>query len=496
MEHVFNPYLPLTEYIPDGEPHLFDGRVYIYGSHDRAQGQAYCENHYTVWSAPADNLRDWRCEGVSYRRDQDPSNADDTMQLWAPDVTRGPDGRYYLYYCFSFYPEIGVAVSETPAGPFSFYGHVHYPPHILGGKTVQENMVFDPAVLTDDDGRVFLYYGFAPACEKEFHFPELTDEELAAMPPEARERIEKMRALPTGEDAMVMELEHDMLTAKELPRVLIPGGHHTAGTGFEGHGFFEASSIRKFNGRYYFVYSSHKSHELCWAVSDRPDGDFVYGGILVSNGDVGLNGRKQPVYPLGNNHGGIVQVGEDYYVFYHRQTNGTEFSRQGCAEKLRMDEQGRFSQVEITSCGLNGGPLPASGSYPASVCCHLTDPTVGPVINYNDPAMKTQIRVTETQNTSYITAIGDGAVIGYKYFSFTAADMLALELRGDFSGTITVAGDLEGRALFGAAETRISSADWTMLPIPLEDLHDTHALYMLVNGQGKLDMKSLTFFNL
>ena len=316
------------------------------------------------------------------------------------------------------------------------------------------------------------------------------------MPPESRERIEKLKALPMGEDAMVMELEPDMLTAKELPRVLIPGGHHTAGTGFEGHGFFEASSIRKFNGKYYFVYSSHKSHELCWAVSDRPDGDFAYGGILVSNGDVGLNGRTNPVYPLGNNHGGIVQVGEDYYVFYHRQTNGTEFSRQGCAEKLRMDEQGRFSQVEITSCGLNGGPLPASGSYPASVCCHLTDPTVGPVIDYNNPAMKTQIRVTETQNTSYITAIRDGAVIGYKYFHFTAADMLALELRGDFRGTVTVAGDADGRALFGAAETQLSSADWTMLPIPLEQPHGTHALYLLVSGQGELDMKSLSFFNL
>ena len=117
MEQVFNPYLPLWEYIPDGEPHVFGDRVYIYGSHDRANGKVYCEQHYQVWSAPVDDLRDWRNEGVSYLRTQDPSNADDTLQLWAPDVTQGPDGRYYLYYCFSFYPEIGVPSIPRSASP-------------------------------------------------------------------------------------------------------------------------------------------------------------------------------------------------------------------------------------------------------------------------------------------------------------------------------------------------------------------------------------------
>ena len=96
MEQVFNPYLPLCEYVPDGEPHVFDGRVYVYGSHDKAHGVKYCEGDYVTWSAPVDDLKDWRYEGVIYRRTQDPSNADDRFQLWAPDVTKGPDGRYYL----------------------------------------------------------------------------------------------------------------------------------------------------------------------------------------------------------------------------------------------------------------------------------------------------------------------------------------------------------------------------------------------------------------
>ncbi len=495
MEQIFNPYLPLWEHIPDGEPHVFGDRVYIFGSHDKAGGAAYCEDHYCVWSAPTDNLRDWRCEGVSYRRTQDPSNAQDDKQLWAPDVTRGPDGRYYLYYCFSFYPEIGVAVSDNPAGPYEFLGHVHYPPHILGGKIVQEGMVFDPAVLTDDDGRVFLYYGFAPACEKEFKILNISDEELAELPQAIRERVEALRKVPFGENSMVMELEPDMLTAKEEPRVLIPGGHHTTGTGFEGHGFFEASSIRKLNGKYYFVYSSHKSHELCYAVSDRPDSGFVFGGTIVSNGDIGLNGRDTPVYPLGNNHGGLVQIGDDLYIFYHRQTNGTEFSRQGCAERVALRPDGSIPQVEITSCGLNGGPLKASGSYPASIACHLTDPTVTAVIDYNDPKMQRQIRVTERQNVSYVTGIKDGAVIGYKFFAFPGACLLALEVRGEIEGTVTVAHDAEGAEPIGAVQLSMNTADWQMLLLPLAPETGVRPLYLRYEGEGEWELKSFCFLS-
>ena len=494
MEQIYNPYLPLTEHIPDGEPHVFGDRVYIYGSHDRAGGTAYCQDHYNVWSAPVDDLRDWRNEGVSYRRDQDPSNAADDKQLWAPDVTQGPDGRYYLYYCFSFYPEIGVAVSDSPAGPFEYYGHVHYPAHILDGKLLQEDMVFDPAVLTDDDGRVWLYYGFAPACEKEFRFPKLSEEELAQMPAGQRERFRALSEKSFGENSMVVELEPDMVTTKTEPKILIPGGHHTAGTGFEGHGFFEASSIRKINGTYYFVYSSHKSHELCYAVSDRPDGGFVYGGTLVSNGDIGLKGREKPVYPLGNNHGGLVQVGDSLYIFYHRQTNGTEFSRQGCAEQVVLQPDGSISQVEISSCGLNGGPLAAAGSYPAAIACHLTDPTVTGKIDYTDPAMKTQVRVTERQNQAYVTGIRDGATVGYKYFAFAGADLLALELRGTFSGTVTVSHDEKGNRVIGEIELGLSAPDWAMVMLPITPRKGKRALYLRFAGEGELDLKTICFF--
>ena len=117
-KQVINPYLPNWEYVPDGEPYLFGDRVYVYGSHDFFGGDVYCMGDYVCWSAPADNLGDWRYEGVIYRKDQDPHNGDLQGNLYAPDVTVGPDGRYYLYYVLSTWGVVSVAVADRPAGPY------------------------------------------------------------------------------------------------------------------------------------------------------------------------------------------------------------------------------------------------------------------------------------------------------------------------------------------------------------------------------------------
>lgn len=490
MGQIMNPYLPLNEYVPDGEPHLFNGRVYIYGSHDRAHGTRYCEGDYVTWSAGEDDLSDWRYEGVIYRRTQDPSNAEDKMQLWAPDVTRGPDGRYYLYYCYSFYPEIGVAVSNSPAGPFEFYGHVKYPEHIENGKTLREFMPFDPAVLTDEDGHVYLYYGFAPAEEKEINIPQTIPEDT---PEEMREALNRLAKVKFGENGMAVELEPDMITTKGVPKACIPGGHYTAGTGFEGHGFFEASSIRKINGRYYFVYSSHKSHELCYATSDRPTEGYVFGGTLVSNGDMGFNGRSNPVNTLGNNHGGMVQANGKWYIFYHRQTNGTEFSRQGCAEEIVIRPDGSIGQVEITSCGLNRGPLKGEGEYPAAIACHLTCPQTLNYIDYQNPVMRQQTKVTEDaeKNEQYITDVKNGSKIGYKYFEFMGTPKIELILRGHFSGNVSAALSEDGAELAGEAALSINQDDWMACSVPVKLSNATHAIYLTFAGEGALDFKSI-----
>ena len=117
-KQAFNPYLPSFEYVPDGEPRVFGDRVYVYGSHDAFDGEGFCVNDYVCWSAPVDDLGDWRYEGVIYPATRDPMNTDGHMKLFAPDAVQGPDGRYYLYYVFNASSIVGVAVCDTPAGDY------------------------------------------------------------------------------------------------------------------------------------------------------------------------------------------------------------------------------------------------------------------------------------------------------------------------------------------------------------------------------------------
>ena len=470
---IFNPYLPLSEYVPDGEPHVFDGRVYIYGSHDEAGGTAYCTGNYVTWSAPVDNLKDWKYEGEIYRRTQDPSNAEDKMQLWAPDVAKGPDGRYYIYYCFSFYPEIGIGVSDSPAGPFEFYGHVKYPEGVNNGKVLSEYLPFDPGVLVDDDNRVYLYYGFAPA---------ETNPDYPIIP---------------SPGSMVVELEADMMTVKEGPKMCVPGGAHSAGTGFEGHAFYEASSMRKYGDTYYFVYSSELSHELCYATSKYPDKEFTFGGTIVSNGDVGYKGRQKAVNMTGNNHGSIELLNGEWYIFYHRQTHGTEASRQGCAEKLAMLPDGSIPQVEITSCGLNGGPLKGEGTYSAAIACHLTGKAEADIIIFGqDRKEKLPYIFEEELELHYIANVTDGTVFGFKYFEFDGLAKLQISLRGEADGKLAVycenpddpAAEPIGAALVNVSETK----EWTVLDVELDrKLSGILPLYFMFEGEGKLEVKEI-----
>ena len=160
MEQIFNPFLPISEYIPDGEPHVFGDRVYLYGSHDKEAGETYCMLDYTVYSAPVDDLKNWRCEGVIYKACQDP-DYHNRKYMYAPDVVRGNDGRYYLYYCMSgefgkggYHGPISVAVCDTPAGKYEYLGIVHN----QDGTPMQKYVCFDPGVI-NDDGVIRLYYG-------------------------------------------------------------------------------------------------------------------------------------------------------------------------------------------------------------------------------------------------------------------------------------------------------------------------------------------------
>ena len=170
---VFNPFLPLNEYIPDGEPHVFGDRVYIYGSHDKEGGYTFCMQDYVTYSAPVNDLSDWRYEGVIYKASQD-SRYPNPQYLFAPDVVQGNDGKYYLYYCMGgdygckgYTGPIGVAVSDSPAGKFKFLGYVKNP----DGTPMMKYVCFDPAAI-NDNGTIRIYYGTQYGYEEQDDFNE------------------------------------------------------------------------------------------------------------------------------------------------------------------------------------------------------------------------------------------------------------------------------------------------------------------------------------
>lgn len=475
-KQAFNPYLPSYEYVPDGEPRVFGDRVYIYGSHDAFDGDAFCVNDYVCWSAPVDDLGNWRYEGVIYPRDADPMNADGSMKLFAPDVVQGPDGRYYLYYVYNDSAITAVAVCDTPAGRYQFYGYVHRADGVPCGSAVGDIKNFDPGVLVDDDGRVYLYTGFAPG-------PGWLYDLLA-------KNGQRM------EGGYCLELEADMLTIKEEPVLIAPSVWTADGTDFAGHAFFEASSIRKANGKYYFVYSSILSHELCYAISDYPNRDFRFGGTLVSIGDIGLNGSREAMNYLGNTHGGMIEINGQWYIFYHRQTNKQCCARQGCAEKITIAPDGSIAQAEITSCGLNDGPLSGTGTYEARIACYLG--YKGIPFGYGlahepdtqHPCFTQSGSDREDNPDQCIANMTDGAWCAFKYFTFSGEKAITVTTRGTACGELTVSNERNGSP---AAVIPISPAEsWTEFAAPFTVPDGTQALWFAYRGNGAMDFKAFT----
>ena len=415
-KQAFNPYLPNWEFIPDGEPYVFGGRVYVYGSHDTFGGHAFCLRDYVTWSAPVDDLGNWTYEGVIYKRTDDPANSENRACLYAPDVTVGPDGRYYLYYVLDRENIVSVAVSDSPSGKFEFLGYVKYEDGQLLGKKEGDEPQFDPGVLTIGD-TTYLYTGFCGQGDKSRH------------------------------GCMVTVLDKDMLTVKRAPEFVIPSTQHSAGTEYEGHAFFEAPSIRERNGIYYLIYSSQVMHELCYATSSDPLGPFSYGGVIVSNCDIGIDTYKPADKPAcfgANNHGSIVEIGSDWYIFYHRQTNNDWYSRQGCAEKIKFTEDGRIPQVEITSCGLNGGPLSDTCEYPAHIACNIFDNNNKMYVGEAHAANITMDPYEGDKSPSYIRDISDGTTVGFKYFDLKGVTGLRITTRGYGKGQFEIRTSADG----------------------------------------------------
>lgn len=411
-----NPFLPSWEYIPDGEPHRFGDRVYLFGSHDRFNGCVFCERDYVCWSADVDHLSDWRYEGIIYKRTDDPHNTDGAMCLFAPDVAQGFDGRYYLYYVLDHESVVAVAVSNTPSGKYEYYGRVHYSDGTLLGEKEGDQPQFDPAVLMDGE-KLWLATGFCGEGDKSRH------------------------------GAMMTQLSQDMLTIVKKPVFIAPGCMYCMNTSFEAHPFFEGPSLRKIDGKYLLIYSSLAMHELCYAVSDFPDHGYEYAGVLISNCDLQIDEYKSAAKPTaygGNNHGSILELGGEYYIFYHRHTNGHWYSRQACVEKLVRRSDGSFKQVAISSSGFNSVPLPAEGEYPAYAACYLFTPDGKHLSSVPGQPKIVQSGGDDCREDSFITNIKNGTTIGYNSFLFDHVRSVGVQTRGYGSGYFSVKTKMNG----------------------------------------------------
>lgn len=463
QKQAYNPYLPSWEYIPDGEPHVFGDRVYVYGSHDFYNGYVFCMGDYMGWSAPVDDLSDWRCEGVIYPRNADPLNAADKMCLFAPDVTVGSDGRYYLYYVLNKVDIVSVAVCDSPAGRYQFLGYVHYKDGTRLGMRPGDEPQFDPGVLTEGD-RTYLYTGFCGRGDKARH------------------------------GAMVTVLGSDMLTIEEAPVIVVPGCEYADGTGFEGHAFFEAPSIRKHGDTYYFVYSSTVMHELCYATSQSPTSGFCYGGVIVSNCDLHIDTYKPADMPAaygGNNHGSIIEIAGQAYIFYHRQTNGTWYSRQGCAEPIAFLPDGSIAQVEITSCGLNGGPLEGKGEYPAYIACHLFTKEEHLMAGVPGMPRVMQDGRDGDPEIGYIGGIVDTTTIGFKYFNCKGIHHIKIQTRGYADGQFEIKSSWDGPML-ASIQVRYTNF-WEEYTTDVAFPDGVQALYLTYRGEGVASLRSIAW---
>ncbi|ADL49819.1 family 43 glycosylhydrolase [Clostridium cellulovorans] len=414
-----NPYLPLWEYIPDGEPRVFGERIYVYGSHDNAGSDKFCDFKLKVWSAPLDDLNNWTCHGHIFHTRDDRDHKSDTPwtdgDLYAPDVVQ-KDGKYYLY-AYIMGAKGCVAVSDRPEGPFELLSKYKY--EVVEGEgndSFNGGWFIDPGVLVDDDGRVYVYCGY----ESSF---------VAEINPD------NMYEIIDG------TYQKDIIPIEEPFR------------------FFEACSPRKIEDTYYLIYSPRVGSRLVYATSKSPTGPFEYRGVIVDNG---VN------YPGGNNHGSICNINNQWYIFYHRMTNGTVMSRRACVEKIELLSDGTIPEVEMTSLGFENSLSPYKMT-PAEIACVL----------------KGGCFITERNLASRpVTAIISGCIIGYKYFDF-GEDFSTETMK--FSAVVKGTGckakikilldDYENGEEIGVCEIGADDGVYTAI---VKNVTGRHALYFLV----------------
>ena len=495
-----NPYLPLWEHIPDGEPYVFDDpdqpghqRVYIYGSHDIIKTD-YCGRDQVVWSAPVEDLSQWRYDGVilvvDKDRDGQPFDSAGTADvLFAPDVTCMTDSTgKKTYYLFpndqSGFRNSLIARSDRPDGPFEVCNWSDDDPTKVTGI-----FGFDPGVFVDDDGRAYGYWGFDASygCE--------LDPATMCTPKPGTEVVE------------------NMVSGRQQEGVFR---------------FFEASSIRKIKDKYVFIYSRwtrdgefglpQTNYTLAYAYSDQPLGPWTYGGTIIDARGRDVNEQGDTIATgvvTGNTHGSICEINGQWYVFYHRQTGLNEFARQAMVAPIEVtveeDPGGRvsISEGELTSEGFATDGLDPTVSRSAGIACWTTGPKVAEHQWPNSVFYGSYVEAgygTETNfeapyalenNTNRVVNNTDGSIVGYKYFNFSAEQgvkrLLLRLIPEGIDGIITIMADRpwesQGGIVLGTIELKAGmpqqrtelSAD---LPA-LKEMTGKHAIFFVFSSDTK-----------
>ena len=315
-------YLVPEDYMADPAVHIFNGRVYIYPSHDWDSGAGENDNgdhfemrDYHVFST--DDIMEG--EVVDHGKVLD---VDDIpwagRQLWDCDVAE-KDGRYYMYFPLKDKNDvfhIGVAVSDRPEGPFT-----PMPDPIRGSYSI------DPAIFREGDD-YYMYFGGLWGGQLQRYRDNKALEEPHLEPDE-------MPAIPSR----VVKLSDYMLQFAEEPRpivILDPETGEPLKAGDNSRRFFEASWMHKYNGKYYFSYSTGDTHRLCYAVGDNPYGPFVYQGCIMT-----------PVVGWTTHHA-IVEHKGRWYIFHHDcvPSGGKTWLRSLKVAELEYDDEGRIKTID------------------------------------------------------------------------------------------------------------------------------------------------------
>ncbi len=310
---------PLVRHIYTADPsaHVFEGKIYIYPSHDVEAGAAFDDDggHF--------QMRDYHV----LRQDSPDGPATDCgvaldvkdvpwadRQMWAPDAA-ARDGRYYFYFPAKRADgifRIGVAVGDRPEGPFR-----PEPEPIEGSYSI------DPAVFADDDGEYYMYFGGIWGGQLQKYRDNRYD-------PAHEEPAPDEPAL----GARVARLAPDMKRFAESPRevLILDGDGRPLLAGDTGRRFFEAAWVYKREGRYYLTYSTGDTHLLCWATADNPYGPFTYGGRIL-----------EPVVGWTTHHS-ILEFDGRWWLYYHDSllSGGVTHLRSVKVAELKHDEAGRI----------------------------------------------------------------------------------------------------------------------------------------------------------